>query len=677
MDTTTWSKVWAQLREWRWQLLPVAGFVLIALAAVLDALPRRTTARPGRGAIHVASPEINTRERLVNDRYEQDAWLRDELRKAQMSPSGSQGVFSSSSRQSHSLGAAVGTTLPTLPDLDAGLPAATPTTGDPRPSPIDDFHDRAAFLEEIRAELLENQLDDRHDLGGNTVYRLKFDCTVIPAAHNDSSAVVEVHVQKIGREKTSDELETEAGDDLYTAWLRGIFATARATFTKRLGDLRTALSLAAQDPRHLPTDSGVNADLARIAQSLASPREGCPSGEPVTDLLCRLKMNATAEEKDALVARKFAEYFAKERTDHFAGLAEFYESAGDLVMPMLNWVDSGRSPTGLDKATFARLFSKFKTLMNGDADDVYTYSVAPKESADRLALDAILESQAARGLAVAAPVSAATSTATLGDRRQSALHATFIERSPRVVGFSHSLAWAADFGWTIGARFGLPERADQAPRLEQQTAHYELSAIISAPAWWLRLPVQVLVYWFNPPTGVCSDEQGKPFLPCPPPDAWESVKNLVRTMYVRFPGDAHILTDVVERKLHQSADESKLPWIDEEAMQPARLEAGTRGDVVIPGEDLWRSPVVTLGQQQAKRIQILPNMNGLIATFEPVDPPAGWNGPEPYKDAKLTVWTSERYPASVVNKVQIYPARPVASASAAASAVAPALAPPK
>jgi hypothetical protein len=37
-------------------------------------------------------------------------------------------------------------------------------------SPIDEFRDRVAFREEIRAAIIENQLDDVHDLYGNILY---------------------------------------------------------------------------------------------------------------------------------------------------------------------------------------------------------------------------------------------------------------------------------------------------------------------------------------------------------------------------------------------------------------------------------------------------------------------------------------------------------------------------
>ena len=61
-----------------------------------------------------------------------------------------------------------------------------------------------------------------------------------------------------------------------------------------------------------------------------------------------------------------------------------------------------------------------------------------------------------------------------------------------------------------------------------------------------------------------------------------------------------------------------------------------KGAIVIKGEHLWRSTVVTIGSQQADAITVLPSMNGIIAEFDFVDPPA-----EGRELMELVVWTSE------------------------------------
>ena len=61
-------------------------------------------------------------------------------------------------------------------------------------TPVEQFRDVLAYREEIRNEILENQLDDRHDIAGNTLYRLKFDATVVPLHDTSAYAMVEVTI---------------------------------------------------------------------------------------------------------------------------------------------------------------------------------------------------------------------------------------------------------------------------------------------------------------------------------------------------------------------------------------------------------------------------------------------------------------------------------------------------
>ena len=58
---------------------------------------------------------------------------------------------------------------------------ALPAPGSDFAFPFDqDFLIRSGIRDAIRQLILENLLDDRHDLTGNSVYGLKFDISVIP-----------------------------------------------------------------------------------------------------------------------------------------------------------------------------------------------------------------------------------------------------------------------------------------------------------------------------------------------------------------------------------------------------------------------------------------------------------------------------------------------------------------
>ena len=138
-----------------------------------------------QGAIYVESPEVYTRERLVNDRYDQDFWLHEQLRKLDVSQ-----AMLTAKREERIVG---GNANPS--EAIAVKPTATV---DSRQEGItglsfdQDFRIRVAVRDTIRQLLLENMLDDRHDLTGNSVYGLKFDTAVIPGSNTRKHAFVRV-----------------------------------------------------------------------------------------------------------------------------------------------------------------------------------------------------------------------------------------------------------------------------------------------------------------------------------------------------------------------------------------------------------------------------------------------------------------------------------------------------
>jgi hypothetical protein len=178
----------ALLRRWvsprlLWLLaLTLLGAPLLHLAGLIK-LPFAPFTT--QGVIYVDSPEVYTRERLVNDRYDQDWWLRkhlDQLNSATATDLVTRDISRSSS-------AAVGSKRP-------------PTDDDRSPARAQGrnltFAQRFAILtgirDMIRQQILENMLDDRHDLTGNSVYGLKFDTTVIPGANTRQRAFVDIRV---------------------------------------------------------------------------------------------------------------------------------------------------------------------------------------------------------------------------------------------------------------------------------------------------------------------------------------------------------------------------------------------------------------------------------------------------------------------------------------------------
>lgn len=181
-------------------LLVLYWLFTLAFPFLLDGLSRVQTAvndaRGTSGLIFVESPEVYTRQRLVNDRYTQDAWLRGKLR--EIDEEDSLFVEAVTSEQAGVKAQVDATVTPAAPVETA--PVAPPTvapTGLPEIGPVPfqaKFELQSAARDKIRQLILENALDDRHDLSGNTVFGLKFDTAVMPGSRATLSPTVIVRM---------------------------------------------------------------------------------------------------------------------------------------------------------------------------------------------------------------------------------------------------------------------------------------------------------------------------------------------------------------------------------------------------------------------------------------------------------------------------------------------------
>jgi len=268
------------------RLCGVQGLKLLALAALLAVVlhllgvlllpfwPFTT-----RGSIYVDSPEVYTRERLVNDRYDQDYWLRQQLeRLSAVTPEdlASGRLYSRAALSAGAQAEAAGG----VPGQDAGDHGAGAMQQL-------SFRDRFAVLsgirDMIRQQILENMLDDRHDLTANSIYGLKFDTTVVPGRNTRDRAFVAVTVEP---EIVFEDIEA-SGPGL-TDYMRtyvcrtrrpsdgadaceGVDAAQQAAYDKQ-----TALYQAWLDD----IEKRLNTNEASLVQSIGEEDEACPSPAP-------------------------------------------------------------------------------------------------------------------------------------------------------------------------------------------------------------------------------------------------------------------------------------------------------------------------------------------------------------------------------------------------------------
>ncbi|MDX1401967.1 MAG: hypothetical protein R3245_08600, partial [Kiloniellales bacterium] len=166
------------------------------------------------------------------------------------------------------------------------------------------------------------------------------------------------------------------------------------------------------------------------------------------------------------------------------------------------------------------------------------------------------------------------------------------------------LSRLASFGWVIAPSRELDDNRRTHHRLEQRA----LSALISVPSWWRSIRLRVSWCWrffedlSNIGTGnLIRNCMGKPS----------------KVVYsLRLPGTVRDIS----RKLDIEVVEE--PYLSTKSTQA--LEVGRPGRLILEGGRLWRSTRVTLDSQIANRIEVLPDMSGLIAYFDCVERPVGW-----------------------------------------------------
>jgi hypothetical protein len=177
-------------------LLVVAGACLQLLFPDLfrSAMPRTF------GSIYVNSPQIYTRERLVNDRFVHDAWLRQQLDLSDTLAIGPTERVHQDVQLKAMAGAGksggAGPAAQPVPDASPQDPAPAPAASLGL-SPLDVFEARNSYRAQVRGQIIENQLDDRHDLQGNSLYLFKFDVAIVPGDNTTSSARITIEMKGV------------------------------------------------------------------------------------------------------------------------------------------------------------------------------------------------------------------------------------------------------------------------------------------------------------------------------------------------------------------------------------------------------------------------------------------------------------------------------------------------
>jgi hypothetical protein len=240
------------------------------------------------------------------------------------------------------------------------------------------------------------------------------------------------------------------------------------------------------------------------------------------------------------------------------------------------------------------------------------------------------------------------------------LHA--IRRQPLVVGFTdrHQIfekkigdmvstaKTRAELGWLLGpalklvkdgtSKFGGTFVQFGFRQLNKQNS---LAATIAVPSWWPSVTLKAAGCWRRS-VGGGKDSCDDISLVIAKAIDWDAkraadgevFKASVKTIPVDMPVDVAELDRILVTGRSLGPDPQFASVRDD-------MEIGRPGRILIPGNNLWRNGVVTVGTQASDRVIVLPNMKGIIAEFSTVLAPAGWRTGDGPVSRPIRVWTSE------------------------------------
>jgi hypothetical protein len=397
-------------------------------------------------------------------------------------------------------------------------------------SPADDFRDRLAYRDMLKAARNAAGLDELHDAGNNRLIRLNLQATVIPDPRNSRSlGAIQVRI---------DDQGTGGLENYLTNWLQwinvhGDWVAGAGTFRPsatldtledsgdfaraRIGAVQMMLPvLVSQDtgelvPQNLfdraDWDRDVASDNIYFGRMLAALSV---SGEALETALTGLCQPGSSLALGLDVADARVKSYALVRSVNVAavdlGAPPAVVDAGAKYENARNYqnqvIDAVRGRQGCEQlvAQYARANTKWRVMRRpefGGSQMVRIYEVGPREQAQQVSTVA----RSAQSLALAVALAAAAPSAGVagnlgaGFRRDIMNRASALDRVPEVVGYS--VGGKRTFGWVVGPHATTDSRGRAEVRQAAKT--YDLSVDLSVPSWWNGMNLKVTTVWAPSP----------------------------------------------------------------------------------------------------------------------------------------------------------------------------------
>lgn len=213
-----WS--WNGLKNgFRWLAKnPIVVVILIGVSVIAVLIDRDGSElawnlyRGEPGLIVVNTPTIYTRQRLVNDRLKQARWLEERLDESDKDFRQFAQKHVTSENSNITVG---GEREETTKEPESSIIIADKLTRlnnvniETTTSVL--FRSINSYTEELRNEITQTQLDDRHDIQGNTIYKLTFDASILSGSRKDKSALIGITLSHSPIQNNTNSNLTENG----------------------------------------------------------------------------------------------------------------------------------------------------------------------------------------------------------------------------------------------------------------------------------------------------------------------------------------------------------------------------------------------------------------------------------------------------------------------------------
>lgn len=496
-----------------------------------------------------------------------------------------------------------------------------------------------------------------------------------PATEREAHDVLDAELQRLIYETSQRQADQAPYDEmeLLGNYLDGIERTP--ALERLLGDLR----------------EGEGEGYAAFALPPTSISSGSASARSVADeehfqeLLKRLETAALDERRaDEIVDLLWtpsdeAIHRFTRRALGFAIARYHAENSGDVFT-----YDDLVPARGLDaRALLPLLLREEASLQLPEGGPPRVVSVTPSEVAEQITTSALSDIRRAFSLALDGLFrgTIAQASANLDRLSQEMRRYELIGRNPLLVGFVGGDVepgkGSNSFGWIIGPRLETSTSGRATLRYRQVSGHYSVTATLVAPAKlrelrlcykafkigdsgeWLECrtvphpleQVRTVGFPSSASPGIRDDNTITVQLPMNPDVLAQAVLrnrwsgSEPRILAARADRDAARSSTKTDGKAKDGPEEPRALW---------RLRAGEKGAITVLGRNLWRNPQVYVGGQRATRVQIMSDLGGLWAEFDPLRPPADQDGKPVLVD--LLVSTS-RGSDRILNGVAVLPAK--------------------